>query len=355
MSERTRRRRPSALLSPRAIAYGPRYAQMIVTRRCNIDCGYCNEYDKTSPPVPKETIKRWVDKLAEFSCLFVEFTGGETLLHPDIVELVEYASSYQFPERWIITNGYLLSADMIDRLNDAGLTHLQISIDGVDPNAVTVKVLKPLRKKLETLAARARFTVQVNAVMGAALGPQVLEVAKTARDMGFRPRVCVIHDGDGGMALDDEGKRLLRQVTEVMGRRWKESGDYRSRLLRDGHADFKCRAGSRYLYIDEFGLVNWCSQQRGVFTKPFLEYTWDDLREQFYTKKDCAPQCTVGCVRSASQYDEWRSQPNATAVPHRSPATNEGQLIPATSLRPRAAAPLKRSQTAWRKELEQRD
>jgi MoaA/NifB/PqqE/SkfB family radical SAM enzyme len=340
----------SFLSSARALAWGPGLAQMVVTRRCNIDCGYCNEYDKTSPPVPKETVKKWLDKLAELACLFVEFTGGETLLHPDIVELVRYASALDFPRRWIITNGYLLSADLIDRLNDAGLTHLQISIDGVTPNATTVKVLKPLRKKLETLAARAKFTVQVNAVLGAASSAEVLEVTRTTRELGWKPRVCVVHDESGSMALDEEGKRILAEISGAVGWRWKESGDYRSKLLRDGRADFKCRAGSRYLYIDEFGLVNWCSQQRGVFTKPILEYTWDDLREQFETKKDCAPTCTIGCVRSSSQFDEWRPQPRTAPAPHRAPAVNESRLIPASALRPRPAPPARRSQTTWRKD-----
>jgi MoaA/NifB/PqqE/SkfB family radical SAM enzyme len=342
--------RPPWLLSPRAIAWGPRLAQMVITRRCNIDCGYCNEYDKTSPPVPKQTIKRWVDKLADFSCLFVEFTGGETLLHPDLFELVTYASSYDFPERWIITNGYLLSGDIVDRLNDAGLTHLQISIDGVTPNATTVKVLKPLRKKLETLAARARFTVQVNAVLGAANAHEAMEVVSTARELGFRPRVSVVHDGDGQMCLDENGRRVLGEVSRAVGRRWRESGDYRTRLMRDGRADFKCRAGSRYLYIDEYGLVNWCSQQRGVFTKPFLEYGWDDLREQFHTAKGCAPTCTVGCVRTASRFDEWRGQSLTAEIPHRAPAVNQDALIPAGALRPRSGPSRKRSQAAWRKE-----
>ena len=120
--------------------------------------------------------------------------------------------------------------------------------------------------------------------------------------------------------------------------------------MRDGVADFKCRAGSRYLYIDEYGLVNWCSQQRGVFTKPLLEYTWADLREQFYTVKGCAPTCTVGCVRTASRFDEWRAQDLAAPAPHRTPAINETALIPVTALKPRPAAHVKRSQTQWRQE-----
>ena len=34
----------------------PLLVQIIPIRRCNIDCGYCNEYDKVSPPVPTEVM-----------------------------------------------------------------------------------------------------------------------------------------------------------------------------------------------------------------------------------------------------------------------------------------------------------
>ena len=75
-----------------------------------------------SAPVPAADLKARVDRLAELGLLFLEYTGGETLLHPDIVELVRYGSSYRFEERWIITNGYLLSERLVKQLNDAGLT-----------------------------------------------------------------------------------------------------------------------------------------------------------------------------------------------------------------------------------------
>jgi MoaA/NifB/PqqE/SkfB family radical SAM enzyme len=337
------------LMSPRALPWAPFLAQMVLTRRCNLDCGYCNEYDKTSPPVPTEHVKRWIDKLDELRCVIIEYHGGEPLLHPDIVPLVAHAAKKGFFERWIITNGYLLSETMVDKLADAGLTNLQISIDGVTPNATTVKVLKPLRKKLEMLSRRMRFKVQVNAVLGAANGTEALEVTRTVQALGFTPRVCVIHDEHGAMSLDEQDRHAWDEIQRVIGARFKESGDYRHRLLTEGSAPFRCRAGGRYLYIDEFGLVNWCSQQRGVFSKPLLEYTRDDLKEQFNTVKECAPQCTVGCVRSASRFDEWRPQDLQPRLVHRSPARNQEALIPPSSLRPRVTAKPKRSQADWRR------
>ena len=66
----------------------------------------------------------------------------------------------------LITNGYLLTAERIERLNRAGLEHLQISIDNVQPDEVSKKSLKVLDKKLQLLAGHAEFHVNINSVVG---------------------------------------------------------------------------------------------------------------------------------------------------------------------------------------------
>jgi hypothetical protein len=80
-------------------------------------------------------------------------------------------------------------------------------------------------------------------------------------------------------------------------------------MLQDGSSPFKCRAGGRYLYVDEFGKVNYCSQRRGEPGVDLLDYTADDVEREFYTPKGCEAQCTIGCVRRASAFDGWRAQP----------------------------------------------
>jgi hypothetical protein len=54
--------------------------------------------------------------------------------------------------------------------------------------------------------------------------------------------------------------------------------------------------------------VRWCSQQRDAFGVPLDDYGPSELRRQFHTRKACSDQCTVGCVRTCSAYDGWRSQ-----------------------------------------------
>lgn len=290
------------------LRYGPFHAQLVVVRRCNLSCGYCNEFDETSAPIPAEVLRARIDKLAALGTLAIEFTGGEPLLHPDLAEIIAYATRKGFAQRKLISNAYLMSPAIVQSLNRAGLTHLQISLDGAKPNDVTVKVLKPLEKKLEHVKKHADFIVTLSAVVGAAPPDEVREVIEFAERNGFRPRVLLIHGGDGQLELSRENKELYRTIEERLGSRWRQAGNYRSRLIETGVAPFKCRAGSRYLYIDEFGKVRWCSQTRDAWGKDLLEYGQADLREQFETVKDCNERCTVGCVRNNSKLDEWRPQ-----------------------------------------------
>jgi len=80
---------------------------------------------------------------------------------------------------------------------------------------------------------------------------------------------------------------------------------------------WRCRAGARYLYICENGLVHYCSQQRGYPAKPLAEYTVADIRREYLTEKSCAPRCTVACVHQVSYLDFWRAPQtsNSAAMP----------------------------------------
>jgi hypothetical protein len=73
----------------------------------------------------------------------------------------------------------------------------------------------------------------------------------------------------------------------------------------------------RYLYIDEFGMVRWCAQTRMEFGKRLSTYALGDLRQHFYSEKACSDKCSVGCVRTASALDQWRSQRGLTDGPLR--------------------------------------
>ncbi len=292
----------------RRLLYAPFLAQLVVTRRCNLACGYCSEYDDHSPPVPLDTLRERVDQLAALGTFSLELTGGEPMLHPDIYELIRHSRSKRFHKVMMISNAFLLNEERVRRLNDAGLQELQISVDGVAVNDVTMKVLDTLAPKLRAVARAATFDVVLSGVLGASPPEEALNVVQLAKALGFRPRVLVLHDEVGQMCVHEDHRRTFDEVQRLIGRRFGEARDYRERLLRDGAAPFKCRAGSRYLYVDEHGVVRWCASTRDVFGVPLRDYDHAELKRQFDTVKSCAPFCTVGCARTQSRVDEWRPQ-----------------------------------------------
>jgi MoaA/NifB/PqqE/SkfB family radical SAM enzyme len=247
-------------------------------------------------------------KLAALRTWALALMGGEPTLHPDLLPIFREMRRLGFRRRMMTTNGLLLTRRMVDGLNESGLTHLNVSVDGVTRNASTLKVLDVLRPRLETLAERARFEVVLNVVIGLAPRDEVLEVVDFALGHGFGPRLLLIHDENGQLRLSPEQMAIYLEVKEKLGRAAREAGNYRDRLIRDGEAPFRCRSGARYLYVDEFGMVRWCAQTRWSFGKDLLEYTADDLREQFYSEKPCHTRCSVACVRTVSALDRWRDQ-----------------------------------------------
>src|ERR1700678_2488766 len=136
----------------------PILAQIVPIRRCNLDCAYCNEYDKTSAPVPLETMLRRIDRLADLGTTIITLSGGEPTLHPDLDSIIRRIRS-RGAIATLITNGLLLTPDRIRALNRAGLDYLQISIDNVAPDDVSKKSLRVLDRKLAWLAQYAEFGV----------------------------------------------------------------------------------------------------------------------------------------------------------------------------------------------------
>ncbi|MCB9734103.1 MAG: radical SAM protein [Deltaproteobacteria bacterium] len=302
-----------------AVPTTPLLAQLVVTRRCNLACGYCNEYDAVSSPVPYEELARRVDHLASLGTVVVTLTGGEPLLHPRLDDLVRRVVSHGMVAT-TITNGYPLTRKWIERLNAAGLTLIQISIDNLTPNDVSQKSLDKLRPRLELLREHARFAVNVNAVLGSSPPEDTRRLADEVEALGFYMTVGLMHDGDGQLDAGLAGDALAALYREMRGRSRKSlfhkvGEGWEDQMLRDGTAPWKCRAGARYLYVDERGEVSWCSQRRGQLGVDLLDYGAAELRRAFDTPKGCEAACTIACVRRASALDGWRPQRGAPAVP----------------------------------------
>ena len=296
----------------------PVLAHVIPMRRCNLSCAYCNEYDDVSKPVPLETLYERLDRLAALGTTIITISGGEPLLHPDLDAVIAHVRKRGMIAG-LITNGYLLTRERIERLNRAGLEHLQISIDNVQPDDISKKSLKVLDKKLQSLSEYAEFHVNINSVVGGGIrNPQdALVIGKRALELGFTSTVGIIHNGDGQLLpLAEEERAVYSQMRAMEKASYARINHFQDNIAHGRPNHWRCRSGARYLYICENGLVHYCSQQRGYPAKPLAEYTLADIRREYRTEKSCAPQCTVSCVHQVSYLDFWRApQTRPTSTP----------------------------------------
>ncbi|MGH8293892.1 MAG: radical SAM protein [Steroidobacteraceae bacterium] len=307
-----------------ASRYNPLLAQVVVTRRCNLSCGYCNEYDDHSDPVPFPVLAARIDHLAKLNTAAVTFTGGEPLLHPYLPEIVRAARKRKMIVT-LITNGFRLSRERIVALNTAGLQGMQISIDNLKPDAISMKSLESVERKLDLLAKYAGFRVNINSVLGISddRTRDVVAVAETAARYGFFHSVGVLHDDRGAVKpLSPIQMAAYRRVTQISpslvhGLNYRL---FQKNLMQGRPNSWKCRAGARYLYICEQGKVHWCSQRRGYPGIPLLEYTRSDLQREFNTQKACSPLCSLSCVQQMSMFDRWRGPQRIADPGLRAPA-----------------------------------
>jgi MoaA/NifB/PqqE/SkfB family radical SAM enzyme len=313
---RRRVREARALARAFQAPHRPVVAQIIPTRRCNLSCTYCNEFDHTSEPVPLDDLRARIDKLADLGTGIITLSGGEPLLHPALEAVVRHIRS-RGAIATLISNGYLLTIAKIHALNAAGLDSLQISIDNVTPDEVSKKSLQVLDQKLRWLSEHAWFDVTVNAVVGGASAnsDDALTIGRRARALGFKSTVGIIHDHSGQLVPLSVREREVLGETLQLDRSafsFDRYNQFQETLAAGNAFEWHCRAGSRYLYVCEDGLVHYCSQQRGHPGIPLAEYTDADLAREGAVVKSCAPFCTIGCVHRVAMVDDLRERPVQT-------------------------------------------
>ena len=163
---------------------------------------------------------RRVDTLAKLGTAVVTISGGEPFLHPDLDLIIAQIRSRKMLSG-VITNGYLLNEKRITQLNKVGLEYMQISIDNVNPDAVSKKSLKVLDAKLLMLSRYAEFDVNINSVLGSGIcfPDDALTVARRAVKLGVSSTLGIIHDGSGQLRPLSKKERSVYREIQKLGKR----------------------------------------------------------------------------------------------------------------------------------------
>ena len=101
--------------------------------KCNLKCQHCYGAfgGKGRNFLDVQKVIEILNQLHQLQCQAVSFTGGEVLLHPNFLEILRYANEKHF-ELSFLTNGTLISGDVINELKKIGPMEIQVSLDGPD-------------------------------------------------------------------------------------------------------------------------------------------------------------------------------------------------------------------------------
>jgi molybdenum cofactor biosynthesis enzyme MoaA len=282
----------------------PIEAQLIVTRRCNLSCGYCSEYDNVSDCIPLALLQPRIDALHRLGVVNIALLGGEPLMHPALPEIIAYGD--RRAQVSVTTNGFLITEDLIERCNAAGLANMEVSIDTLraDRTGYIQKCLKTTRSKLALLRRFAKFDVLVNMVLCEQTLADFGAAIRELTELGLPVTIDLLHDAHGSIQI--QGKRYLDIWQQYYVDRTLQAyldQEYGAQLLQGQRPKWKCRAGSRFLYVDEFGNTQFCSAQRGRLNKPIVDYGVSDLRAWSRTYKGCEEGCALLCAYRDSVVD----------------------------------------------------
>jgi len=142
-----------------------------LTHRCPLQCPYCSNPLELLKAGREQNTEFWlnvIDEAAALGVLQIHFSGGEPTLRQDLPKLIAHATTRGLYAN-LITSAVLLNEDKLQALADAGLAHVQISIQGA--NAETADRIGNYRgghaKKLAAaeIVTRLGMSLTINAVM----------------------------------------------------------------------------------------------------------------------------------------------------------------------------------------------
>lgn len=169
------------------------YLRLSLTAKCNFKCTYCYSPDVKSPEaVPHEFMIRLVRLFATQGVDKVRLTGGEPLIHPQIVEIAHAVKATPGIKHLALTTNALLLHRYLNGLIDAGLDSINLSLDTLVPAKFAFiskvdgfhKVYKAFEECLTRIPS-----IKVNCVvMKGVNDEEILDFVELARDRDFSMR-----------------------------------------------------------------------------------------------------------------------------------------------------------------------
>ena len=315
-----------------------------ITHRCPLRCPYCSnpiELNKKSKEIKTKDWLSILDQAAELGILQVHFSGGEPTVRDDLAELIAHAEQNGLYSN-LITAGVLLTKEMLEAFTNAGLQHVQLSIQaanveigdriggfagGHEKKLVAAKLIKNSGLPLTLNAVIHRLNIdQIETIieMAVDVGAQRLEVANVQYyGWGLVNRKALIPTFDQLVKATDavekarkylEGKLVIDYVVP----------DYYARRPK------ACMGGwaNRFLNVNPAGFILPCHAAETIPDLTFEHFSKKSLKEIWYDSDsfnafrgtDWMPEPCSTCERKEIDWGGCRCQ--AAALTGKADATD---------------------------------
>lgn len=269
-----------------------KHITLLVTNRCDLKCRNCY-VNQGAADFPQEYFEvRVLEPLKRLGGSSIGFSGGEPLLHPSILQMIEKSAGSGLVTS-LVTNGMSLDTSRIQALEQAGLNRLQISLDGArkDSND-TVRGEGVFEKVTQEVLPLLHYS-KIKVTLVATPNPWLLKELDEYISLAVRLKIKYIYFRRcvSGGVLDDEKRRLYREFLVKILKLQKEyarnltimCGDPLIVLERDITPNKKmfagCAAGVTSLAVNESGKIMPCTRlpvELGNVSEDKLETIWKE-------------------------------------------------------------------------------
>jgi len=258
-------------------------AEFSITNACIAKCSFC-EIWKQQPKifVDKQKALNTIDRLADHGTVQLTITGGEPLLHPNIIDFIKRATERKMHNAVLnAAPQLLLRNDIIKRLEDAGNDIISISFDTGDPKIMAESrqipnIMDDMARAMEEIS-KTKILTMASILIWNNNYDNLEEVCKSAHSLGFNiisinyptfSQSKVYPLGGEGISLSRENViHALESVIKL--RKIKKYGIINTaasirniiNFLKDPKlVKYHCQGGSKVLFVDWFYDVHPCMQ-----------------------------------------------------------------------------------------------
>jgi cyclic pyranopterin phosphate synthase len=205
--------------------------RVAVTEKCNFHCAYCHKEGMQNAYEHHLNQKDYAflaKTFYELGFRKVKFTGGEPLLRKDIAEIVSAFKTANYADVSLVTNGSLITEEILKKLKNAGLDRITISLDTLSKKTGKTLNACDIESVLNNIPLAKKYfdDVKINCVLieGINFPEEIQDMANFCRDNAITLKLLSRLQEDDPYALSSQAINTLKQLKQLAKKETKNDG-----------------------------------------------------------------------------------------------------------------------------------